>query len=149
MNTYISIVCQFEYIQVSCRGVNKCITNVNHLTTVVDTINVLLDDLSEKQYLTINDCCLYIEQQPYLFALKSTDFIQDILIRYSSSNVNFKLPFKRTSSPSRLAHRKNLLRTTVRNPYEQLRIHELLIQKQQEIINQLTKVDANNKFGFD
>ncbi len=66
---------------------------MNHLTTVADIINVLLDDLLEKKDLTINDCCLYIEQQPYLFALKSRDFIQDILIRYSSLNVNFKLAF--------------------------------------------------------
>jgi hypothetical protein len=121
---------------------------VNHLTTVADIINILLDNLSEKQYLTINDCCLYLEQQPYLFPLKSTEFIQDILLRYSSLNVNFKLAFKRTSSPSRLAHRKKLLPTTVTNPYEQLRIQELLIQKQQQIINQLTQSNEDNRFVF-
>ncbi len=145
----IILVCQhlpFQCIRVSCRGIKKCITNFNHLTTVADIINILLADLSEKQYLTINDCCLYIEHQPYLFALKSTDFIQDILSRYSSSNIHFKLSFKRNSSPSRFAQRKKLLRTSIVDPYEQLRIQELLIQKQQDIINQLMKVNDENKF---
>lgn len=151
---YIILVCQhlpFQCIRVSCRGINKCITNLNHLTTVGDVITVLLDDLSEKQYLTINDCCLYIENRPYLFALKSTDFIKDILSRYSSSNIHFKLSFKRNSSPSRIAQRKKLVRTpvqqsTVIDPYEQLRLQELLIEKQREIINQLTKNNDENKF---
>jgi len=79
--------------------------------------------------------------------LNCTDFIQDILFRYSSSDIHFKLSFKRNSSPSRFAQRKKLLRTSpVINPYEQLRIQELLIQKQQEIINQLTKANDDNKF---
>ncbi len=79
--------------------------------------------------------------------MNCTDFIQDILSRYSSSDIHFKLSFKRNSSPSRFAQRKKLLRTSpVINPYEQLRIQELLIQKQQQIINQLMKVNDDNKF---
>ena len=121
---------------------NKCITNLNHLTTVADVIDALLDDLSEKEYLTINDCCLYVANDPYLFPLKSTDFIKEILSRYSSSNIYFKLSFKRNSSPSRFAQRKKLHPiSTIINPYEQLRIQKLLIEKQQLIINQLTKVN--------
>jgi hypothetical protein len=38
---------------------------------------------SERQYLTINNCCLYIENPPYLLVFKSIDFIRDILYRYS------------------------------------------------------------------
>jgi hypothetical protein len=124
----------------------KCITNFNHLTSVADIINILLDDLSEKQYFTINDCCLYIDHQPYLFPLKSTDFIQDILLRYSSSNIQFKLAFKRNSSPSRFAQRKRILRTQVQiNPYDQLRIQELLIERQQEIITNLKRATDDNR----
>jgi hypothetical protein len=94
---------------------------------------------------------LYIEQQPYLLPLKSTDYIQNILFHYSSSNVHFKLVFKRNSSPSRFAERKKLPRiplqsSTVINPYEQIRMQELLIQKQQEIINKLTKTNDDNRF---
>ena len=129
----------------------ECITNFNHLTTVADIIHIVLDNLSEQPYLTVNDCCLYLENPPYLFALKSTDFIQDTLYRYLSSNIHFKLVFKRNSSPSRLAQRKKLLRTplqssTIINPYEQLRIQELLIQKQQEIIHRLAKVNDEHKY---
>jgi hypothetical protein len=149
----ILVVCQhlpFQCIQVSCREINKCITNFNHLTTVADVIYVLLDDLFEEQYLTVNDCCLYIENPPYLFALKPTDLIEDIFYRYSSSSIHFKLEFKRNSSPSRFAQRKKILRTSVQpstviNPYEQLRIQELLIQKQQEIIHRLVPTTNTRK----
>ncbi|CAF4150962.1 unnamed protein product, partial [Rotaria sp. Silwood2] len=147
-----SKVCQhrsYECIQVSYRGINKCITNFNRLTTVAHVIDALLDDLSEKQYLSINDCCLYIERPPYLFPLKSTDFIQDILLRYASTNIHFKLSFKRNSSPSRFAQRKKLHRTsyqqtTLTNAYEQLKIQESLIQRQHEIITQLKKNNLSN-----
>ncbi|CAF4395419.1 unnamed protein product, partial [Adineta steineri] len=91
---------RFECIQVSYRSINKCITNFNRSTTVAHVIDALLDDLSEKQYLTINDCCLYAVRSPYLFPLKSTEFIQDILLRYASTDIQFKLSFKRNSSPS-------------------------------------------------
>ena len=141
------LACQhrsFECIQVSCRGTNKCITNFNRLTTVANVIDALLDDLSEKRYLTIADCCLYVERPPYLFPLKTTDFIQDILLRYASSDIHFKLSFKRNASPSRFAQRKKLLRTplpptTITNAYEQLRIQESLIRRQHEIITELRK----------
>ena len=143
------LVCQhrpFQCIQVGFRGVNTCITNFNHLTTVADIIRIALINLSESQHSTIRDYSLYIENPPYLLALQPTDFIQDILYRYLSSNIHFKLVFKRTSSPSRFAQRKQLLRTppqssTLINPYEQLRIQEQLIQKQQEIIHRLAKVN--------
>lgn len=149
-----SIACQhrpFECIQVSYHGIAKCITNFNRLTTVAHVIDALLDDLSEQRYLSVNDCCLYIERPPYLFPLKSSDFIQDILLRYASTNINFKLSFKRNSSPSRFAQRKRLLRTpgyvqpsSVINPYEQLKIQESLIHRQHEIITQLKKVNLSN-----
>ena len=78
--------------------------------------------------------------------MKSTEFIQDIILHYASSNIRFKLSFKRNSSPSRFAQRKRLLRTplpstpsTIPNAFEQLKIQEVLIRKQQEIITQLTK----------
>ncbi|CAF4475016.1 unnamed protein product, partial [Rotaria sp. Silwood2] len=137
----------FQCIRVLRRGINKCITNWNHLTTVGDIIHVLL----EQQSLTINDCCLYIENSPHLFVLKSTDLIEDILYRYPSSNIHFKLAFKRNSSPSRFAQRKQLLPavvqlSTVINPFKQLRIQELLIQKQQGIIHRLTKVNDHQPF---
>lgn len=152
-NTFITIiyfemsflVCQhrpFQCIQVWSRGLNTCITNFNHLTTVADIIRTALINLSESQHSTIHDCSLYIENPPYLLALQSTDFIQDILYRYISSNIHFKLVFKRSSSPSRFAQRKQLRTpSTTVNPYEQLRIQELLIQKQQEIIHRLAKVN--------
>ena len=149
------IVCQhrpFECIQVSYRNINKCITNFNRLTTVAHIIDALLDDLSEKDYLTVNDCCLYIERLPYLFPLKSTDFIQDILLRYASSHIQFKLSFKRNSSPSRFAQRKKLLRTplqpsTLTNAYEQLKIQESLIRQQHQIITQLKKTSHQSNYS--
>ncbi len=108
-----------------------------------------MDDLCEKRYLTINDCCLYVERSPYVFPLKSTDFIQDILLRYATaSNIHFKLSFKRNASPSRFAQRKKLFRTpfqpssSIPNAYEQLKIQESLIRRQHEIITQLKK--SNN-----
>ncbi|CAF4969157.1 unnamed protein product, partial [Rotaria sp. Silwood1] len=147
-----SIICQhrpYECIQVSYRGINKCITNFNRLTTVAHVIDALLDDLSEKQYLSVNDCCLYIERLPYLFPLKSTDFIQDILLRYASTHIHFKLSFKRNASPSRWAQRKKLHRTSYQqtsltNAYEQLKIQESLIRQQHEIITQLKKINLSN-----
>lgn len=147
--SYIFLACQhrqFECIRVSYRNINKCITNFNRLTTVAHVIDALLDDLSEKQYLTINDCCLYVERPPYVFPLKSTDFIQDILLRYASTNINFKLSFKRNASPSRFAQRKKLLRTPLQqspitNAYEQLKIQESLIRHQHQIITQLKKTN--------
>ena len=149
---HVFLACQhrpFQCIPVSCRGLTTCITNFNHLTTVADIIRIALDHLSESPYSIANDCSLYIENPPYLFALQSTDFIQDILYRYLSSTIHFKLIFKRHSSPSRFAQRKQLLRTppspTVINPYEQLRIQELLIQKQQEIIHRLAKVNNDHQ----
>jgi len=148
------LVCQhrpFECIQVSYRNVNKCITNFNRLTTVAHVIDALLDDLPEKQYLTINDCCLYVERPPYLFPLKTTDFIQDILLRYASTNIHFKLSFKRNASPSRFAQRKRLLRTPLQqsiipNAYEQLKIQESLIRRQHEIITQLKKTTNHSQY---
>lgn len=133
----------FQCIQVWSRGLNTCITNFNHLTTVADIIRIALNNLSESQHSIIHDCSLYIENPPYLLALQPNDFIQDILYRYLSSNIQFKLVFKRSPSPSRFAQRKQLLRTppTLINPYEQLRIQEQLIQKQQEIIHRLAKVN--------
>jgi hypothetical protein len=150
------VVCQhrpFECIQVSYRNINKCITNFNRLTTVAHIIDALLDDLSEKDYLTVNDCCLYIERAPYLFPLKSTDFIQDILLRSASSNIHFKLAFKRNSSPSRFAQRKKLLRTplqqsTLTNAYEQLKIQESLIRQQHQIITQLKKTTNQSHYNL-
>ncbi|CAF3986004.1 unnamed protein product, partial [Rotaria magnacalcarata] len=153
-STSKSKVCQhrpYECIQVSYRGIRKCITNFNRLTTVSHVIDALLDDLSERRYLSANDCCLYIERQPYLFPLKSTDFIQDILLRYTATHVHFKLSFKRNSSPSRFAQRKRLLRTAgyiqpspVINAYEQLKIQESLIRRQHEMITQLRKTNLSN-----
>ncbi|CAF0737376.1 unnamed protein product [Rotaria sordida] len=151
-----SKVCQhrpYECIQVSYRGINKCITNFNRLTTVGHVIDALLDDLSEKQYLSMNDCCLYIERPPYLFPLKSTDFIQDILLRYASTNIHFKLSFKRNASPSRFAQRKKLHRTSYQqtsltNAYEQLKIQESLIRRQHEIITQLKKFNLSNDYQY-
>ncbi|CAF3804598.1 unnamed protein product, partial [Rotaria magnacalcarata] len=153
-STSKSKVCQhrpYECIQVSYRGIRKCITNFNRLTTVSHVIDALLDDLSERRYLSANDCCLYIERQPYLFPLKSTDFIQDILLRYTATHVHFKLSFKRNSSPSRFAQRKRLLRTAgyiqpspVINAYEQLKIQESLIRRQHDIITQLRKTNLSN-----
>ena len=89
-----------------------------------------------------------MERAPYLFPLKSSDFIQDILLRYASANIQFKLSFKRNASPSRFAQRKRLLRTTVPpstipNAYEQLRIQESLIRRQHEIITQLRKTSLS------
>ncbi|CAF1349334.1 unnamed protein product [Adineta steineri] len=141
---------RFECIQVSYRSINKCITNFNRSTTVAHVIDALLDDLSEKQYLTINDCCLYAVRSPYLFPLKSTEFIQDILLRYASTDIQFKLSFKRNSSPSRFAQRKRLLRTplqqsTLINAHEQLKIQESLIRRQHEIITKLRKTSLSNK----
>ncbi|UJR13438.1 hypothetical protein I4U23_000452 [Adineta vaga] len=136
-----------QSIQVSCRGMIKSITNLTHVTTVADIIHALLENLSENDYYSINDCCLYLEQQPYLYPLKTTDFIHEILSRYSSMDVHFKLAFKRNSSPSRLAQRKQLVRTSIIDPYERLRTQELLIQKQQEIINQLTKTNDENRIS--
>ncbi|CAF0922904.1 unnamed protein product [Adineta ricciae] len=149
-------VCQhhrFECIQVTYRNSHKCITNFNRLTTVAHIIDALLDDLAEKQNFTINDCCLYVEHPPYLYPLKSTDFIQDILLRYASSNIRFKLSFKRNSSPSRFAQRKKLLRTPVQRPiltnaYEQLKIQESLIRKQHEIISQLRSTNLSNNYSL-
>ncbi len=149
---FFPIACQhrqFECIQVAYRGIIKCITNFNRATTVAHVIDALLVDLSEKQYLSINDCCLYVEQPPYLFPLKSTEFIQEILLRYASSNIHFKLSFKRNSSPSRFAQRKKLLRTplqppTIINAYEQLQIQESLIRRQHQIITQLRKKPLSN-----
>ncbi len=115
------------------------------MTTVAHVIDALLDDLCEKRYLTINDCCLYIERSPYVFPLKLTDFIQDILLRYASSNIHFKLSFKRNASPSRYAQRKRILRTplpSIPNAYEQLKIQESLIRRQHQIITQIKK--SNN-----
>ncbi|CAF0896432.1 unnamed protein product [Adineta ricciae] len=137
-----------QSIQVSCRGTMKFIRNFTNLTTVADVIHALLDDLCENEYFSINDCCLYIEQQPHLIPLKMTDYIVEILSQ-NSPNVRFKLSFKRTSSPSRLAQRKKLLRTPIEqpaliNPYERLRMQEILIQKQQELINQLTKTSTRH-----
>ena len=111
---------------------------------MANIIDALLEDLAEKRYLTISDCCLYIERAPYLFPLKTTDFIQDILLRNASSDIHFKLSFKRNASPSRFAQRKKLLRTplpptTITNAYEQLRIQESLIRRQHEIITELRK----------
>ncbi len=148
------LVCQhrpFECIQVSYRNINKCITNFNRLTTVAHVIDVLLDDLCEKQYFTINDCCLYVEHSPYLFPLKSTEFIQDILLRYAPSNIHFKLSFKRNASPSRFAQRKKLLRTplqqsSITNAYEQLKIQESLIRQQHQIITQLKKTTNYSQY---
>lgn len=144
------LACQhrpFECIQVSCRGIDKCITNFNRLTTVGHVIDALLDNLAEKQYLTINDCCLYVQRQPYVFPLKSTEFVQDILLRYAPTPIRFQLAFKRVASPSRFAQRKRLLRTphvstatvNVTNAFEQLKIQETLIRRQQEIITELRK----------
>jgi hypothetical protein len=92
-------------------------------------IDALLDDLSETRYFTNNDCCLYVERLPYVFPLKSTDFIQDILVRF--------------------AQRKKLLRTPVPQPaipnaYEQLKIQESLIRRQHEIITQLRKANHHS-----
>ncbi|UJR33899.1 hypothetical protein I4U23_021318 [Adineta vaga] len=143
---------RFECIQVSYRGIHKCITNFNRITTVANIIDALLDDSLEKQYFSINDCCLYVESPPYLYPLKPADFIQDVLLRYASSDINFKLSFKRNSSPSRFAQRKKLLRTPVQQPkitnaYEQLRIQESLIRKQHEIITQLRKTTLSNNYS--
>ncbi len=147
---FLFLACQhhpFECIQVSYRNINKCITNFNRLTTVAHVIDALLDDLCEKRYLTINDCCLYIERPPYLFPLKLTDFIQDILLRYASPNIHFKLSFKRNASPSRYAQRKKLLRTpSITNTYEQLKIQESLIRRQNEIIKQLKKTNNYSQY---
>ena len=120
------------------------------MTTVAHVIDALLDDLCEKRYFTINDCCLYVERTPYVFPLKPTDFIQDILLRYASTHVQFKLSFKRNASPSRFAQRKKLLRTPVPQPpsipnaYEQLKIQESLIRRQHEIITQLRKANHHS-----
>lgn len=146
------LVCEhrpFECIQVSYRNIHKCITNFNRLTTVAHVIDALLDDLCEKRDFTINDCCLYVERPPYVFPLKSTDFIQDILLRYASERLQFKLSFKRNASPSRFAQRKKLLRTPVPQPsipnaYEQLKIQESLIRRQHEIITQLRKANHHS-----
>ncbi|CAF4352367.1 unnamed protein product [Rotaria sp. Silwood2] len=140
----------FKCIQVSCQGVNTCITNLNHLTTVADIINALLDNLSEKEYLTIDDCSLYMEYQSYLIILKTTDFIQDILYHYSLFDIHFKFEFKHNLSSLRFAQRKKILRTSAKHslgidPYQQLKIQELVIQKQQNIINQLIKINNDKK----
>ena len=113
-------------------------------------IDALLDDLCEKQYFTINDCCLCVERPPYVFPLKPTDFVQEILLRYASPHLQFKLSFKRNASPSRFAQRKKLLRTpvpapaSVPNAFEQLKIQESLIRRQHEIIKQLRKANHHS-----
>lgn len=112
-------------------------------------IDALLDDLCETRYFTNNDCCLYVERLPYVFPLKSTEFIQDILVRYASPQLHFKLSFKRNASPSRFAQRKKLLRTPVAQPsipnaYEQLKIQESLIRRQHEIITELRKANHHS-----
>ena len=81
--------------------------------------------------------------------MKATDFIQDILLRYGSSNIHFKLSFKRNASPSRLAQRKRLFRTPLQQPiltnaYEHLKIQEALIRRQHEIITQLKQINLSN-----
>ena len=145
------LVCQhrsFECIQVSYRNFNKCITNFNRLTTVAHVIDALLVNLDEKSNFGTNDCCLYVERPPYLYPLKTDDFIQDILLRYAPESIHFKLSFKRNASPSRYAQRKRLLRTpipssTVTNAYEQLKIQESLIRRQHEIIQALRKTSLS------
>jgi len=142
----MNFVCQHspsQCIQISYRNIRKCLTNAHPLTTIADIQQLFLDELPEHHDLTVNDCCLYLDDCSFLHPLKSTDFICDIRTRYSLANIRLRFSFKRTSSPSRFAQRKKLDRITASStnnvdPYEQIRLQELLIQKQQEIIHRLT-----------
>lgn len=124
-------------IEVSCRGVTKSVSHFNRSTTVADVIYALLDELDEREHVNVHECCLYVEQQPHLLALKATDFIEDVLARYAPVKVQFRLALKRNRPSRDLMEQKRML--SVSNPFERLRIQELLIQQQQQIIHQLSK----------
>ncbi|CAF4587307.1 unnamed protein product, partial [Didymodactylos carnosus] len=143
---------------VRVRGILKRITNINRTTSVHSLIEALLFNTYEDA-LEPSDCCLYMERDSCLFPLRPNDYMQDLLLRYSTRNraeILFTLAFKRIASPSRLkqryAQRKKLMRSTLsaidnnRIPAvtEQLRTQESLIRRQQEIISELQKVVLNN-----
>ncbi|CAF1494138.1 unnamed protein product [Didymodactylos carnosus] len=143
---------------VRVRGILKRITNINRTTSVHSVIEALLFNTYEDA-LEPSDCCLYMERDSCLFPLRPNDYMQDLLLRYSTRNraeILFTLAFKRIASPSRLkqryAQRKKLMRSTlsaIDNNHipavtEQLRTQESLIRRQQEIISELQKVVLNN-----